>query len=370
MNFQVFRDELLSPILAVLPAIDRKSSLPILDCVRLHLDGTRIRATGSNLEQEFISELDTERDLPQLSLCVNARRLADILKHLPVRQELECAVDGEHLILRSGTGRYRLNFRSGEEFPVFDAHNRIGRFWVPSQSLQIRLRRIVHAVANKDVRYYLCGALWDLADEQLTVVGADGHRMAIDETSITHDGDPIRRTMIVPKGFVQTLTSILPPTDEAIPVSVYESSIRLDLPGGLTVSTKLIDAEYPDWHRVVPGKYSAWGMCSRELLAISVNRVRLLAEGDFQALQWESGNGQLTLQCGIETGESAVESIPIPVGEGGPVLTGFNARYLAEMLATMDGEQSKFQFSQNEHALLWRDPDDSGYRCIVMPIRL
>lgn len=114
-----------------------------------------------------------------------------------------------------------------------------------------------HASAKKDVRFYILGVHLEVQGSTLTLVGTDGHRLALAalrldptmpvDASITLPNDEVKRLLAVfgkSKGQI-SLDIALPEKPEGAPVLTVEAD-------GFSLSITGIGGRYPDWRRVVP----------------------------------------------------------------------------------------------------------------------
>lgn len=119
-----------------------------------------------------------------------------------------------------------------------------------------------HAMATKDMRYYLNGVLFEFRSTGLTLVGTDGHRMAYVEMLGEHGilgGDA---DIIVPAATVKLLLTAFKASSTANMIFAYaplpapEGNARirhrLEVMGAnaQTIHCEGVDGKFPDWRRV------------------------------------------------------------------------------------------------------------------------
>jgi DNA polymerase-3 subunit beta len=56
--------------------------------------------------------------------------------------------------------------------------------------------------------------------------------------------------------------------------------------------------------------------------------------------------------------------------EGEPLTTGFNARYLLDVLGAVDAPEVILEFKDALSPCLIREPAQEGFLCVVMPMRV
>lgn len=134
---------------------------------------------------------------------------------------------------------------------------------------QIHARDIVEAfrfalscAGVKDVRWYLNGVAFEVADGVFRWIGTDGNRIAVVESAPLAEGaeaPPVGRYVVKREAVAQMLKAFgkLRPTDLAIvfcePSDPEGLHISVGSPPGLPIRVALIaDQRFPDWRRAEP----------------------------------------------------------------------------------------------------------------------
>lgn len=113
------------------------------------------------------------------------------------------------------------------------------------------VKMVSHAAALRDIRYYLNGIFLEWDGKLLSVVGTDGHRMAVAQLNYGEEllsgpvcviipAEQVKLMMAAPKG--SGLAEIAFPDR-------YKASICLS---GQVFAINGIEAKYPEWRRVGP----------------------------------------------------------------------------------------------------------------------
>jgi DNA polymerase-3 subunit beta len=80
-------------------------------------------------------------------------------------------------------------------------------------------------------------------------------------------------------------------------------------------------------------------------------------------------SGQMTLFSSNPDFGEATEELAARY-EGQALNTGFNARYLLDVLGVMDGETISLQMDNPLSPCLIQESDSPGFKCVVMPIKV
>ena len=80
-------------------------------------------------------------------------------------------------------------------------------------------------------------------------------------------------------------------------------------------------------------------------------------------------NGSITLHTSSPDVGEATEDLPAQY-RGESLTTGFNARYLLDALAVMDGDSVNLEISSPLSPCVLKSDGDPGFLCVVMPMKI
>ncbi|WP_395175792.1 DNA polymerase III subunit beta [Roseibium alexandrii] len=222
-----------------------RSSIPILGCVLLADGGV----TATDLDHEIMVKFAAMRFDGRVA--IPFRPLSRLVRALPADTDIRLQ-DTERAKGRKSTdygvyvtftgGRYWLPSMPAEDFPEITPAGTWIKCKAPENFLQA-LDACQPFISTEETRYYLNGVCFTKhPDGRDVVVATDGHRM------IAHDlAHGIKGDLILPRFVITSLLGLPTPTQ------IYRTDTRLELHmPGARLRTKLIDATYPDWPRVIP----------------------------------------------------------------------------------------------------------------------
>ena len=95
----------------------------------------------------------------------------------------------------------------------------------------------------------------------------------------------------------------------------------------------------------------------------------MLSRDKANAVKVTFESGLLTLFSSNPDFGEALEELPARY-EGEPLSTGFNARYLLDVLAVMEGDSVSPQLDTALSPCLLQEAETPGFKCVVMPIKI
>jgi DNA polymerase-3 subunit beta len=217
------------------------------------------------------------------------------------------------------------------------------------------------------VRHYLNGTFLDIGQQSIKCVAADGHRLAL--TTI-HDGNigNVEARVILPRKSVLELIRLLG-NDSDSDVSVYigDSRVRVITPDYIFTS-KLINAQYPDYNRLVPkGQMVAIG--DRESIRQALTRASILSNEKFRGVRFQLDVNKLRITANNSDQEQAEEDVSLEYN-GNKMEIGFNVAYLLDVVSTITTKTIRCVFTSPNDGVLIESGENDLSLYVVMPMRL
>lgn len=277
--------------------------------------------------------------------------------------------------------------------------------------------RVFPAISTEETRYYLNGVSmskkegteWDYR-----FVAMDGHRLFVIDVPLPGAAgswlDPHTkvRDVIIPRYFITAVAKIMERSKDAItfrlgnpsPSNAPDKTLAPD-PGGdlsrcsiagrlddlkVTFDGKLIDGTYPDVSRVIPSEQSVPRVMQCDLSALrrAVLAVKIAGgKAKTPALKFEWGEGTVTVSRALgDVAGTARFEVPCAHNCKG-MSAGFNGNYFLDILNALQGEEvvvampdcapskeREGHFVQVSGPTLFRDPADTAFFAVLMPMRV
>ncbi|MAH23160.1 MAG: DNA polymerase III subunit beta [Gammaproteobacteria bacterium] len=368
MKFTIARDRLLKALQLATGVVERRQTLPVLANLLIKANADGVALTGTDLEVEMVARTDVDVEQPG-EITIPARKLADIWRALPDGSDVSVSVEGDRATVKSGRSRFTLATLPANDFPEIEGGETDVVVSVAQADLRALIDQVGFAMAQQDVRYFLNGMLFEVTEDHLRTVATDGHRLAMCTKGCTLES-PIaaRRQAIVPRKAVLELSRLLDEEDEAIRIQLGSNHLRVTK-GPFTLTTKLVDGQFPDYDKVVPKDASRTLVGDRDTLRQGFQRASILSNEKYRGVRLAIASDQLTIQANNPEQEEAEEVVPVEFN-GSDLEIGFNVSYLLDVLSVMSAAGVKLSVSDaNSSALLESaTSDDALY--VVMPMRL
>ena len=361
------QQKLLEALQNVAGIVERRHTLPILANVLLRKTGEDIEFTTSDLEIQVRTQATLGGDPGNLSTTVGARKLIDILRSLPGDQLVTLTAAQNKLTLAGGKSRFTLQTLPAEDFPLVNEAVDFGpAFSVPQKTLKALINQVHFAMAVHDIRYYLNGILFVAEGRQLTLVATDGHRLGLAQSTL--ETDIPKQEVILPRKTVLEMQRLLRDEDTPIEMRFAGNQAKFGF-SGMEFVTKLVEGKFPDYNRVIPKNHKNSVVLGRAPLLASLQRAAILTSDKFKGVRVNIEPGLLRIASSNAEQEEAKEEIEIDYG-GDTIEVGFNVTYLMDALGNISHDMVKIELQDGNASALITVPEQSGFKYVVMPMRI
>jgi DNA polymerase-3 subunit beta len=322
----------IGPALAfVRDVIPARSPIPILSAIIAEAgDGSvALRATNLDADLHAVAPIDPTLSLDGNGSCVIDGRLAALISALPKTAEVTITVGDGAATLRSGRSRYKLPVLPPEDFPAPLA----ARF----------------------------------ADEP----SCNGHMLA----RVTLPLPPLTGTwpdagIIMPTRAAEIVAKLAKSCGSNHPITFRISRTRIDCAAsGRGLTSKLIDAAFPDYRRVLPRSIAASADIDAAALIQALGRLAAIAGGDARVeaagIAWGDGDTAVTLSLprAAETAEDILDAATT-----GAASFAVSTSKLKELVSEITGKTVTLQAATKGEPIVITDVGDPGYYSLVMPM--
>ena len=367
------QDKVLGALQAVAGIVERRHTLPILANVLIRKQGPQLELTTSDLEIQVRTTAELDGDAGNFSTTVGARKLIDILRSMPADQTVSLTANASKLTLQGGKSRFTLQTLPADDFPLVQEAADFGpAFAVPQKTLKSLINQVHFAMAVHDIRYYLNGILFVAEGKTLTLVATDGHRLALAQATL--EADMPRQEVILPRKTVLELMRLLKDggkdgsDDQPIEMRFAGNQAKFSF-SGMEFVTKLVEGKFPDYNRVIPKNHKFNVTLGRQPLLASLQRAAILTSEKFKAVRLSFEPGLLSIASSNAEQEEAKEEIEIDYG-GDLIETGFNVTYLMDALQNMSQDMVSIDLNDSAASALITIPEQTGFKYVVMPMRI
>ncbi|MBI3610764.1 MAG: DNA polymerase III subunit beta [Nitrospirae bacterium] len=377
MKVKILRGELLTGFQRIQGVVDKRNTMPILSNILLEAKADQVVLFATDLEIGIRGTYTAEVLKPG-GATVSARKLYEIIRELPEGPVTITSEDNHHVRIEAGQSEFKVLGLPPQEFPAMPTVESEPLMSIDRKILSELIRKTVFAAGDNNARYILNGILITLfmkdRKRALRFVGTDGHRLAVIERPL-EDGKKggslqaqTDQTAIVPKKAALEIKRLLEENDQEPEIGISKNQLIFRR-GSLLLLARLMEGGYPNYQQVIPKENDKRAVVKKTDLEGALRRVSILSREKTSAIKLVLEQGAITLSASNPDLGEARETIAVEYDQEA-ITTGFNARYLLDILAAVDGETAVLEFKDALSPCLIRQPGDPDYLCVIMPMRV
>ncbi|OQA21264.1 MAG: DNA polymerase III subunit beta [Actinobacteria bacterium ADurb.Bin346] len=369
MKIQTTRDEVLNKALFISRAMSPKVSNFILNGIMLEAEGSKLNIYGTDLETSIKSNIHVKVDVPG-RVVVPLKILINILKSFPESKiEMELINETNELKVTCQKANFTLNTFSLEEYPQFPSIKKTGSFKIKTQDLKYLISKVQKACSTDESRVALTGILLDLSGNKIKLAATDSYRLAVAESGINYDGEPIK--VVVPSRVLDTIAKN--DSQEAeIELNIEENQISFCIGEGkehqTLIVSRLLSGKFPDYEKLIPENFNHSIIINRDTMADVIKRISSISQ-DSIPVRLDIEKGRIVVSMSIREIGSSSEDFEVSYGEES-IQMAFNPDFLIDGLNIIDDEKITINIAEPLKPIMIKSEKFEGLLYLLMPIRI
>ena len=366
MKLTFDRDNLLSSLQALQSVISKRDTAPLLSNVLIQAEGSTIECMATDAEIGIRMKVDgTVKEAG--SILVPAEKLVDIVKTWPAEKPIDLATTTEDHVEISGGDRVRkiVGFpdKAFPQFPVVDP----AAFAIDGEVLRSVLHKTTFAAAPKeDRRPFLNGVYFNLFEDRTEVVATDAVQLALTHCEpLKLSGD--REGFLVPLKAVKEIERAFANTPE-IRISRIEDQV-LFADADTTLATRLVDAKYPEYDRVIPESFEGHVVVPKASIMDTTREIFSRANPKNALVCLEINPQQIRISAKTAEADEIGETLAAESGIGS-VRIGMNAQMLIETLSHIETESVSLAFTNALTPVVVKPIGEEGHICVLCTMKM
>jgi DNA polymerase-3 subunit beta len=361
--------ELLGQLQTVSRVASTRSAVQALSGVQIAAAGdagsaVELRATDMEVGLRVPLDAKVERGG---TVVLPARLLLDVVRTLRSAEvSLELRTTEQDVEIIGGTARFHIRTLRTEDFPPLPEPGGDQVVEMPAPAFVDTIARVSRSASRDETRPILTGILVSASGDELRMVATDSYRLSVKETKLDAPLDSGFEAN-VPARALEELGRLVRDDVEQIRIGVRSNQVVFEV-GGVALSSRLIDGQFPNYRQLLPEAYEHELTASREELLEVVRRISLMAQKN-APLRLSFSEGEVAISAQTPDVGEASEPLPIPFA-GEPFEIGFNPDFLTVGLESAGADEVVLKLISALRPGLLEAADGSGFLYLIMPIRL
>lgn len=348
-------------------AVPAKSPMASLEGLKIDIKDDQVTITGYDLKKAIYTTLDADTT-ENGSILVNSRFFSEMLRRMPDGiLTLECD-EKNNVYVKCGKSEYNfpgLDMNEYPEMPQFDPTNTIE---IPEKILKSMINRTIFAVAKDEIRPIYTGTLFEIENNEITLVSVDGYRLARKIEKIK--SGKIEDCRFVVPGFSLTdIEKICDDVEKTVKIAIGEKHISFEI-GKTVVITRRLEGDFLNHRKSVPEAFRFSMKINRQQAISAIERVSLvLSDSSTTPVKMTFEDGIINCLCASPLGRA--EDTFTCEGDGEGLQIGFNDRYLLDALKAAETDDLQLCANTPSSPCVIKAADGSdNFTYMILPVRL
>ncbi|MAZ80547.1 MAG: DNA polymerase III subunit beta [Rickettsiales bacterium] len=367
MQFKVKSNIFLKALSVVNGVVEKRNTIPVLQNIKITAKNNNINLCASDMDLYASSNIDCEITQEGCTT-VPSQMLFDIVRKINDNSQIEIKLENENNIkINCQNSKYNLPCINASEFPDIDNNDYENSIEIEGAEFAKMIDKTKFAISNDETRYYLNGLYLHNSNKNnktnICSVATDGHRLALSNIEYNNIND---FGIIIPKKSVSEIRRIIDPNAK---ITIKFSRVKIEISSNQNkLISKLIDGQFPDYNKILPQNNQKIAIINKREFYNSIDRVSSVANDKHKSIKLTVENNKIDLEVSTNDGSFAHEVLDIKYN-GEKIITGFNSRYLMDIIAQIDHESLTMKFDNNMSPTLI-ESDNINCQFVIMPIRV
>lgn len=367
MKFECNQQLLTKALNIVSKAVTSRTTIPILKGILLEVseDG-KLKMSASDLDITIEETVEIESGISG-SIVVQSKLFGDIIRKLPNATVSVELVD-TNVVIKCMNSEFSIIGLSADEFPsIKNIEENQEYITFDKTILKEMIRKTSFAASVDESKGVITGILIELLNDAINMVAIDGYRMAITREAMVNLEE---KNVIISAKIMNEISKILSEASEEENVNLLLNDKKaIFIIGNVKVVLRLLDGEFIKYKDVLPKDNKIKVKVNRNDLMESIERASLLSkEGKNNLIKFAIKDTIVTITSKSEEGNVREEVIINKEGEDLDI--GFNAKYVLDVLKSIDDEEIYMFFNTSITPCLVEPVNGDSFEYLILPVRI
>lgn len=373
--FSINASTLNNALSKVIGVVNKSANSEYLSCVKLKINDGQLVIEATNMDCVISAWDDTVSNATNGSICVDAYSLFEIVKKLPKDNNIDFSMEANednlsYLLIRSGKSKFDLATLDAENYPQTLTTVKDQTIAIENEDLFFLIDKTEKCIYANETRYNINGMLlnFDKDNGKIFAVSTYGHALA--HAFVESKGISQNQKVTIPRKMVLELKKILNSEKGITNIDVSNSKATFNFTNS-SLTTKLIDAEFPDYNRVIPKDYTDYFSVNTKNFLNAIDRVSSIYSGGANdngvKLSVTQDNVQIQSTKDIN---KAFDELPSTFTRENEMQIMCNFLYLKEILSVINSPDVNIFVKDSNFPMIVRDSETDSFFYVLMPMKI
>jgi len=363
MKFETTTESLAQAVATASRFAERRANLPVLGCVLITAEGSRLTLRATNLECG-VEITVTAKVSTEGTVAVPAAVLNGFLNNSK-GASVTASLVGEVFKVESERASASIKTIPHEDFPILPKVAAEHSFTIKAADLVRAIRSVAYCASLSAVKPELQSVLLYGEAGKLVAVATDSFRLAEKQMPLKSGGDIPQ--LLVPARNAAELMRVLEHSKGDVEMYYNDNQLSTQT-DGLYYTSRLLDGAFPNYRQILPKEFSTEGLVLREDMSSALKSLSIFADKFAQvSLAIDPVKKALFLSSRNPDVGEQISTVKATI-TGDAVSVSFNGRYLADSLQSIVGDSVRLHSNGAGKPMLIKDASDDSFLYLAMPM--
>ena len=381
MQFKIKKKDLMRPLSLVTGMASSGTGVnDVFSMVHIEVEGSHLKARGGDGTAEMFSSVELTGDHKDGHVMFDGKPLLDLCNTLDDSSEVQLTQNeqGISVLSEKPPMNFKLSIGSGT-YPQLDTSevtdSPLVQLDVPASLLRHLIQKTMFLISREaGHRPALQGMLLELKDGKLCGVTTDAQCLALCQVDVPACKADEKHQYIIPRATLEGMSRLLSNvgSDPVTKLSLGETTILMEI-GHERLSSKLIDAQFPDYKRVLDHEFDKKLVLNKDEIGKAMDRANVVFGTDHvgpSGCTFNIKDGALNLHSRNSTGAKSFNTeVTVKQREGEDITLMLNTTFVKNGINIFEEEELRFLFTQpKEGVQVTHASDNVNILYMMMPM--
>ena len=373
--FSINASTLNNALSKVIGVINKTAVSEYLSCVKLTINDGQLLIEGTNMDCVISAWDDTVPNAKDGSICVDAYSLFEIVKKLPKDKNIDFSMEanGENLSylnILSGKSEFKIATLDAKNYPETLTTVKDQTIAIENEDLLFLIDKTEKCIYQNETRYNINGMLLNFDKDNGKIFAVSTHGHALAHAFVESKGISQNQKVTIPRKIVLELKKILGSEKGITTIDVSNSKVTFNFTNS-SLTTKLIDAEFPDYNRVIPKDYIDYFSVNTKNFLNAIDRVSSIYSGgaNDNGVKLSVTQDSIKIQS-IKDINKAFDELPSTFTRENEMQIMCNFLYLKEILGLINSPDVNIFVKDSNFPMIIKDSETDSFFYVLMPMKI
>ena len=356
--------DLSDAVLKVVKAISSKTTNPILEGIKLSVNGDELILTATDTEISIEKTIKATTFIEGETV-VPGKLFAEFIKRLENEDEIELCLEENQLKINYSSSEGFIQTLNVQEFPIINKEIREKSFTIKQKDFKELILKTIFACSQDEARPLLKGCLIEIEEDKISSVALDGFRLAIYRKKIETSTGNFK--IIVSSRTLNEIIRIIESENDLLTVVVQKNVLMVEVDGTVLIS-RLLEGDYIDYKNIIKDNFITTVRVNKNQLLLAIDRASVVATDSKKIVKLDVKENYMTVSASSEVGKMS-ENVVINL-EGKDLSIAFNSKFLTDCIKVIEDEFINLYFNTKINPCVIKPNYSDDYLYLILPLRI